>query len=150
MASMRGDRLTISNEMAELRRMSEWLVSSGLACGLQKEMLSRLEVCANEAVTNIIRYAYDDSKGHGITLELDKTATGARLVIRDDGKPFNVLETPEHRQSASLADARIGGLGIPLIRRLMSQCAYRRENGINVLCLEAQGTPEINNEPAGR
>ena len=147
---MRSDRLTISNEMAELRRMSEWLVSKCLACGIQKEMLSRLEVCANEAVTNIIRNAYDDSKGHGITLELDKTATGARLVIRDDGKPFNVLETPEHRQPASLADARIGGLGIPLIRRLMSQCAYRRENGINVLCLEAQDTPENNNEPVER
>ena len=139
---MRGDRLTISNEMAELRRMSEWLGSSGQACGMQKEVLSRLEVCANEAVTNIIRYAYEDPKGHSITLELDKTATGARLVIRDDGKPFNMLETPEPRQPASLADARIGGLGIPLIRRLMSQCAYRRENGLNVLCLEALGLPQ--------
>ena len=34
--TMRGDRLTISNEMAELRRMSEWLGSSGQACGMQK------------------------------------------------------------------------------------------------------------------
>jgi len=143
---MRGDRITISNEMAELRRMSEWLVSSGVACGIQKEVLSRLEVCANEAVTNIIRYAYDDSKGRSITLELDKTATGARLVIRDDGKPFNVLESPPHRQPASLADARVGGLGIPLIRRLMSECVYRRENGINVLSLEAQDIPQNKDE----
>ena len=36
---MRVDRLTVSSEMAELRRMSEWLVSSGQACGIQKEVL---------------------------------------------------------------------------------------------------------------
>ena len=85
---------------------------SGLACGIQKHVLSRLEVWANEAVTNIVSHACDDSKGHGITLELDKPATGARLVIREDGKPFNVLEATQHSQPASLADARIGGLGI--------------------------------------
>ncbi len=135
---MRGDRLIIGNEVAELRRMSEWLVASGQACGIRQDLLFNLEVCANEAVTNIISYAYDDSKGRHITLELSKTATGACLVIRDDGKPFNLLEAPQHRQPATLADAAIGGLGIHLIRRLMSRCAYQRENGINVLRLEAQ------------
>ena len=57
---MGGDRLIIRNDVAELRRMSEWLVGSGQAAGLSKEVLSRLEVCANEAVSNIISYAYDD------------------------------------------------------------------------------------------
>ena len=133
---MRGDRLIIRNEITELRRMSEWLVGSGQASGLSQDILSRLEVCANEAVTNIISYAYDDAAGHDITLELNKTATGACLIIRDDGKPFNMLEAPEHRQPASLADAKIGGLGLPLMRGLMSHCRYQRENGFNVLCLE--------------
>jgi len=143
---MRGDRLIIGNEVAELRRMSEWLVASGLASGIQRDVLFSLEVCANEAVANIISYAYDDSKGHDITLELNKTATGACLIIRDDGKPFNPLEAPQHRQPASVADARIGGLGVHLIRGLISKCAYQRENDMNVLCLEAQDTTQNNNE----
>jgi len=134
---MPGDRLIIRNEITELRRMSEWLVGSGQASGLSQDVISRLEVCANEAVTNIISHAYDDAARHDIALELNKTATGACLTIRDDGKPFNMLEAPEHRQPASLADAKIGGLGLPLMRGLMSDCRYRRENGFNVLCLEA-------------
>ena len=145
-ATMRGERFTIRNKVAELRRMSEWLVASGLASGIRQEVVSRLEVCANEAVTNIISYAFEDSEEHDITLELSKTATGACLTIRDDGKPFNLLEAPPHRQPASLADATVGGLGIQLIRGLTSRCAYRRENGINVLCLEAQDTGQGNNE----
>ena len=135
---MCGARLIIRNEITELRRMSDWLVANGQAAGIPSAVLHRLEVCANEAVTNIISYAYDDSESHEIALELYRTADGARLVIRDDGKPFNMLAAPEHHQPASLADARIGGLGLPLLRGLMSHCVYQRENGFNVLSLEAQ------------
>jgi serine/threonine-protein kinase RsbW len=63
---------------------------------------------------------------------------GARIVIRDDGKPFNPLEMPVHERCGCLADAKVGGLGIHLIRCLMARCDYRREGGINVLTLEAQ------------
>jgi hypothetical protein len=52
-----------------------------------------------------------------------------------------MLEAPERPQPARLADASIGGLGLPLIRDLMSHCAYQRENGFNVLSLEAQHAP---------
>ena len=134
---MRGARLIIRNEITELRRMSEWLVGSGQASGFSQDVISRLEVCANEAVTNIISYAYEDSATHDITLELNRTETGTSIIIHDDGKPFNMLEASEHRQPASLADAKIGGLGLPLIRRLMTHCAYQRENEFNVLCLDA-------------
>src|SRR5262249_15247829 len=138
---MRSDRLTIKNEITELRRMSEWLVSTGLARGISKDVLFRLEVCANEAVSNIISYAYDDYTGHEITLELNGIDAGARLVIRDDGKPFNPLEAPPHHRPASLADARVGGLGIHLIRELTSKCSYQQDGGFNVLCMEAENRP---------
>jgi len=138
---MGGDRLIIRNDVAELRRMSEWLVRSGRAAGLSNEVLSRLEVCANEAVSNIISYAYEDTAGHDIALELSQTSTGACLIIRDDGKPFNMLNEPEHQPPTSLAEAKIGGLGLPLMRGLMARCGYQRENGFNVLSLEASSSP---------
>ena len=140
---MCGERLIIRSELAELRRMSEWLVAKGEASGIPRDVLFRLEVCANEAVTNIISYAYEDSTSHDIALELNTTATGTSLIIQDDGKPFDMLEAPEHCQPASLADAKIGGLGLPLIRRLMSHCAYRRENGCNLLRLYAHYSPSL-------
>ena len=100
------------------------------------ELAHRLDVCANEAVANIISYAYEQPGWHEITLALSETAQGVRLVIRDDGKPFNALEVPERVTPASLDYAEIGGLGVHIIRRLIAHCDYRRENGINVLSLE--------------
>jgi len=134
---MLGDRIVITNRIEELRRMSQWLRDSANEADIGTDLLQKLDVCANEAVANIIFYAYDDEKSHDITLELAKTASGAALVIRDDGRPFNPVEAPEHTTPTGLEDAQIGGLGVHLMRRMLSRLDYQRADGINVLYLEA-------------
>jgi anti-sigma regulatory factor (Ser/Thr protein kinase) len=138
---MLGDRIVIVNEVTELRRMTQWLWTAAAGAGIAERLVHILDVCANEAVANIISYAYDDAVRHEIALDLSKTASGARLVIRDDGRAFDVSKAPAPATPASLDDARIGGLGIHLIRRMTSRCDYRRENGFNVLLLETELKP---------
>ncbi len=135
---MPGVRLVISNQICELRRMSQWLSDSAIAAGTPQDLVYALEYCANEAIYNIISYAFDDGQRHEITLELSKTAEGASLIIRDDGKPFNPLEAPAVKQPEGLDDMKIGGLGVHLIRQLTWRCNYQREGAINVLRLEAR------------
>ena len=136
------DRLVIGNDLSELRRMTEWLRTSCESAGLPGDVVYTLDFCANEAVANIINYAYDSPGPRNITLELKETEGGARLVISDDGKPFNVLAAPEHQPPENIEDARIGGLGIHLIRRLITDSEYRRADGLNVLSLEARHNPQ--------
>lgn len=136
MATMQGEQLVIANQLHELRRMTQWLHDSGQALGIAEDALFRLDVCANEAVTNIIDYAFVDNRRHNICIEMNKTPAGAILVIRDDGVNFNPLDMPEHQTPATLAEAAIGGLGIRLIKRMTSRCSFKRANGLNVLTLE--------------
>ena len=136
------DRLVIGNDLSELRRMTDWLRTNCENAGIPKDVVYTLDFCANEAVANIISYAYDTPGPHNITLELHETENGARLVINDDGKPFNVLAAPEHKTPENIESARIGGLGIHLIRRMISDCEYRRSGRFNVLSLEAQHKPQ--------
>jgi anti-sigma regulatory factor (Ser/Thr protein kinase) len=136
------DRLVIGNDLSELRRMTDWLRTSCETAGVRGDVIYKLDFCANEAVANIINYAYESPGPRNITLELSETDGGARLVISDDGKPFNVLEAPEHQIPANIEEARIGGLGIHLIRRLITDSEYRRVDGFNVLSLEAQHNPQ--------
>jgi len=136
------DRLVIGNDLSELRRMTDWLHTSCETAGIAKDVVYTLDLCANEAVANIISYAYDNPGPHNITLELQQTELGARLVISDDGKPFNVLAAPEHQLPEDIEAARIGGLGIHLIRRMITDCEYQRSGGFNVLSLEARHKPQ--------
>lgn len=135
------DRLVIGNDLNELRRMAEWLQSVCSGEDLDHGLLEALDLCANEIVTNIISYAYDDNRRHDIELELRKTPSGARLTVIDDGKPFNILEAPEHIQPSSLEQAQIGGLGIILVRKISSSCNYRREAGRNVVVIDLPRQP---------
>jgi len=135
---MAGELFVLGNDLSELRRMSSWLRASAAAADVPDEVADKLELCANEAVSNIISYAFPDSGRHEISLELLPVDGGADLVIRDDGMPFNLLEVPAYQRPEDTASARIGGIGIHLIRSLMSHCSYERTGGINVLCLESR------------
>lgn len=137
---MLSDRIVIANTIDELPRMTAWLLDGATAAGLPPDLVFKLDVCLTEAVFNIISYAYDDARSHDISLDLSRTDHGVRLLIRDDGRPFNLLAASLPAVAESLQDARIGGLGIPLIRK-MAHCQYQRIDGQNVLTLEVQRKP---------
>jgi serine/threonine-protein kinase RsbW len=127
--------LEVGNDRAELTRVSGWLHAAARIMKLPATVLSELDVCAEEAVHNVIAHAYEDSLPHRIQLRLDRTSGQVRLEIEDDGRPFNPLEHPPLKPATTLDEAPLGGYGIHLMRSLMTECSYRRENGKNILTL---------------
>lgn len=126
-------RLVLGNDFAELRRMSAWLADTARAWGLPAERIGELDLCANEAVTNIISYAYDAAGRRQIIVSMQWQDNGVRFSIEDDGRPYNPLAVAPEPLPATLAEARIGGLGVRLILGIATDCGYRREDGRNVL-----------------
>ena len=96
----------------------------------------KLRLSIEEAVENIVRYAYDGGIGWleaGTSLDHDTLVLTVEL--RDAGVPFNPLEQPEPDITAKAEDREIGGLGIYLCKKLMDSISYRYENGNNVLTM---------------
>lgn len=131
-------RLAIPNQLEALRPMSAWLDGTIRQLAMPEPLLFKFDLCANEAVTNIISYAYADSSPHEIVLRLFQERDGLCLEIEDDGRAFNPIERPRHEQPGSLDDAQIGGLGVDLIRSFMTECHYARRDGRNILKLMAR------------
>lgn len=116
--------------------MSLWLTGSLGHCGLSRELQFKFDLCANEAVTNIISYAYPKGGEHDIRLQLKVGSDKAHLTIEDDGIAFNPLRMPEHIQPSTLKEARVGGLGIDLIRHYMDDIEYKRLQDTNILSMQ--------------
>ena len=57
------------------------------------------------------------------------------VVVTDDGKPFNPLESPEPDTSLPVEERPIGGLGIYLLRKMFDQMDYARTDGKNRVTL---------------
>jgi len=128
------DRRTFASDTRELRRMSVWWRDWATRAGLPGETVDDGELCLNEAVGNIIQHG----AGLGvavITITLERVTAGARMTIEDPRPPFNPLDYPEPPVIQSLADARVGGLGIPLIRAFTAEALYERDHDHNVLIL---------------
>jgi serine/threonine-protein kinase RsbW len=125
-------RLVIRNQFVELRPMSAWLSETIKAMGGSDESIFNFDLCANEAVTNIISYGYTDQGEHEIILDIAVSGDVLCLSIEDDGSPFNPLEKPEHISPHNLEEAQIGGLGVDLILKIMKECHYTRINGKNI------------------
>lgn len=61
------------------------------------------------------------------------------IEVLDDGQPFDPLEdAPNPNVDASIEDRSIGGLGIHLVRTLMDDLRYQRDDGKNHLTMVAR------------
>lgn len=124
-----GLTLQLDNAIAsiEIGRLALNAYLEPLACDAR--LLNRLEVVFEEIVSNIVRHG----GGAGRILvraeflaEREGGGPAVRLTVEDDGAAFDPLHLPEPEMTARLEDAQLGGLGIPLIRRLSRTVSYAR------------------------
>ncbi len=101
------------------------------------DKLFRIELAAEEALVNIISYAYPQSSPHFLNIECDKKgAHRFEIVIFDRGVPFNPIDAEINvNKDESIEKRKIGGLGIFMIRKLVDEAVYSREGDENVLKL---------------
>jgi anti-sigma regulatory factor (Ser/Thr protein kinase) len=66
---------------------------------------------------------------------LDLSADRLMVQVADDGIPFNPLPMDKPDTKMSLDDRKIGGLGIHLVRHMMSKVSYQRRVGKNVITM---------------
>jgi serine/threonine-protein kinase RsbW len=129
--------LAVAAEADAMREASDWLLRSLQQLGARDPLPFRFDVCAGEALANVIQHAHPGGGTHRIVLRLLREGPVVSLQIEDDGIPFDPLEAPEREAPRRLADAAIGGLGLKLIRKMMEQCEYARRDGRNVLRMSA-------------
>jgi len=132
-----GLQLTLHGADAGLRQLRTAVAEYCRCEGIEPRSQRRLKVIVDELVSNLLLHARaEGGQELLIEVELDRTAEGLRLCIRDNGQPFNPLEAPAADVTSDLEQRTIGGLGLHLVRQLASNLSYSREFGSNVLMLE--------------
>ena len=95
----------------------------------------QLNLAIEEAVVNIMNYAYPSGTKGEIRIEAQLFSDTLRFTISDSGKPFAPTAKEEVDTTLSAEERPIGGLGIHLIRQLMDNISYERKDGKNILRL---------------
>jgi len=98
----------------------------------QKE-ITGIQLAVEEACTNVIRHAYHYAKGDiGLKVVIKPTDISFSVIDKGRSFDFDKLDTPPDLQRY-IKTGRKGGLGIFLIRKIMSEVGYKSTEDGNEL-----------------
>ena len=128
-------KLVIKNDISEINKLAIFIEELGEELGLMPNMIFNLNLVLEEAVSNVILYAYPEEKQHEIILTANMSDKNLIFVLLDTGKEFDPTQVPDADVTLSAEERQIGGLGIFLIRQIMNEVKYQRIEGKNILTL---------------
>ena len=127
--------LRIKNDIHELSMMNEFLEEAGEELGLSTAFMMSLNLVMEEAVSNIIFYAYKGDVEDAVDISLVREGGELIVTLIDHGIAFDptLRKDPDITLSA-------GGLGIFLIKKIMDEVSYQRVDERNVFIMKKKIT----------
>jgi serine/threonine-protein kinase RsbW len=128
--------IILANDIAEISKLNQFIEEVGDEFSLAPDLVFNLTLVMEEAVVNVINYAYPKEDHEKIYVSARLHEGSIIMVIADNGKEFDPTLAPEADITLSAEERPIGGLGIFLIRNIMNEVKYERIEGRNILTLE--------------
>ncbi len=135
-------KLTLPAVLKNLDPLMAFITDAAKNRGFDEKKLFHIKLAAEEILVNVINYAYRGEPGD-IEVRVDFREDESLVVeIVDRGIAFDPLSLPEPDINAPMEKRRIGGLGIFLVRKLMDEVSYRREEERNILTFIKKKNPD--------
>ena len=132
--------LTLPNNVETIPELNVFIDSVAEEIGLDMSLTMSLNLAIEEAVVNVMEYAYPQGEKGDVTIDVTATDQWLQFVLTDSGTPFDPTKKEEADTTLSAEERPIGGLGIFLVRQLMDSIEYAFKDGKNVLTLKKQLT----------
>lgn len=131
-------QVTVSVEIPpdpdELPAVFEASEEFGERVGWSMAFVLQAQLVLEEMMLNVMTHS---GATDPVVMRLTSRPNQAEFEIIDNGMPFDPTEVaaPEEQDASSLMDMAIGGLGIHLVRSMVQDMRYRREDDANHLTL---------------
>ena len=129
--------LTIAGQYDQIQAACQFVAQAVKESGLDEQAVFHIELCCDEACTNIIEHGYGGEGQGNITLSYRVENRSFVVVIRDYGRSFrpDSIMPPQSVSAKNPKEAaknlQIGGLGLHFMRELMDdiQFVFDKEKG---------------------
>jgi anti-sigma regulatory factor (Ser/Thr protein kinase) len=114
------------------QRVGRWIVAQGWT----EPQVGELVLALDEAVTNVIRHAYENRPHQRIMVCAEpivdpRAGEGLEIRVRDFGRQVD----PAQIQGRNLDDVRPGGLGVHIMRAMTNAVEYHPAEGGGMLVI---------------
>lgn len=126
-------RCAVPAEGSQLAVLTQFLREFWTTAGLAPDRMGSFELALEEIFLNIVMHGSRPGSAPRVEVALDLGADLVTMTVEDDGPQFDPLRLAHPDVTASLADRRVGGLGVHLVRNVMDTVSYARIGGRNQL-----------------
>ncbi|HLK50866.1 MAG TPA: ATP-binding protein [Bryobacteraceae bacterium] len=130
-ALLTGVEFTLDGNLPELERLADevaWFCEEN-ALGSEAEF--DLNLALEELFTNAIRHGGCEGMKNAVRIRLERSGDLLAAEFADRGREFDPATAPAPDVSANLAGRPPGGLGLHLVRSVMSDVQYQRRGDWN-------------------
>lgn len=126
--------ITLDATVNNLEKVTDFVNEELERVGCPFKPMTQIDIVIDELFSNIAHYAYKPDVGPvTVTVDIEENPISVIITFRDNGKPFNPLQTADPDTHLSADERQIGGLGIFLVKKTMDDVAYEFKDGQNIL-----------------
>lgn len=128
-------KIVLPNDVQEVPKLAAFVDEVCEWMGFDPMLTMQLNLAIEEAVVNVMDYAYPPGTKGEVDIEVKADADELMFTISDNGVAFDPTAKAEVDTTLSAEERQIGGLGIHLVRHIMDNVEYERKDGRNILRL---------------
>lgn len=124
-------QINISASTRNLSEVRDFITDHAESYGFVEDQIADIRLAVDEAVTNIIKHAYQNDTSKEINITLKFSANQLCILLTDTGKTFEfeTYELPNIKNQ--IKQKKRGGMGVYLIHSLMDNVTYTRKGQKN-------------------
>ena len=124
-ADLTENHLVLGARLSEMDQLPLWVDALAARYGIAERVKFAINLCLEEAISNIIRHGYANSPESHATVRFTMPSVDYYLFTVDDAAPhFNPLELPSLPPVGQQYPMQIGGQGIRLMRGFANKLEY--------------------------
>jgi sigma-B regulation protein RsbU (phosphoserine phosphatase) len=128
--------LILHNDIQQIPQLASFVEAVAEIAQLDVALTMSLNLALEEAVSNVIMYAYPPGSDGLVDVEAVVRKDELEFIISDNGVAFDPTAAPEADVTLDVDERPIGGLGIFLVRNIMDRVTYTRsDDGKNILSM---------------
>ena len=127
---------TFPGNYRSLAVISDFIVEEAEKIEFNPSEVYAIQTAVDEACANIIDHAYGGEDLGQIDIQVHKIQKGIKIILKDNGEPFNPDDIPAPDITSPLEIRKERGLGIFFMQKLMDKVIFEfSSGGINTLTL---------------
>ena len=128
-------RMSVDAYPAGVRGVNAAFAEFAEAHALPADARRSISISLDELLANALSHGRTGREPCSVSVGVELEPERVTVMVTDDGMPFDPFARDAPNTTLSVEERPMGGLGIHLVRQLMDQVSYQRQDGHNVVVL---------------